>query len=60
MVNFMTLMEELNDKLNITMNSTLKVEHVPETEKNNHTIGKRIGVTYHNLTYKIIPSIMLK
>ena len=39
---FNTLMDEVNDKLNITMNYTLKGEHVPEAERNNHTISKRI------------------
>ena len=57
---FKTLIDEVNDKLNITMNYNLKGEHVPEAELNNRTIGDCIRATYHNLTCKIIPRIMLK
>ena len=39
---FKTLMDEVNDKLNITMSYTSKGEHVSEGEQNNLTIGKRI------------------
>ena len=42
------------------MNYTSKGEHVPEAERNIHTIGECIRATYHNLSYKIIPRIMLK
>ena len=56
---FKTLMDEVNNKLNITMNYTSKSEHVPEAELNNGTIGESIQETYHNLPYNIIPSIML-
>ena len=41
-VKFKTLMDEVNDKLNITMNYNSKGEHVAEAERNNCTIGKRI------------------
>ena len=57
---FKTVRYEVNDKLNITMNYTSKGEHVPEAERNIHTIGECIRATYHNLSYKIIPRIMLK
>ena len=36
---FDTIMYDVNDKLNITMNYTSKGEHVPEEERNNRTIG---------------------
>ena len=36
---FKTMMDEVNYKLNITMNYTSKGEHVPEEERNNRTIG---------------------
>ena len=39
---FKTMVDEVNDKLNIPMKYTSKGEHVPEAERNNHTIGKRI------------------
>ena len=37
-----TLMDEVNDKLNITINYTSKGAHVSEAERNNCTIGKHI------------------
>ena len=57
---FKTMVDEVNDKLNIPMKYTSKGEHVPEAERNNRTIGERIRETYHNIPYKIIPRIMLK
>ena len=39
---FNTLIDEVNYKLNITMNYILKGEHVTEAERNNCTIGERI------------------
>jgi hypothetical protein len=53
-------MNEVNDKLDIKMNYTLKGENVPKAERNNRTIGERVRATYHNLPYKAIPCIMLK
>ena len=46
---FQTLMDEVNDKLKITMNYTSKGEHVPEAERNNCTIGERIRDNYYKL-----------
>jgi hypothetical protein len=57
---FGTLMNKVNNKLNIKMNYTSKGEHVPEAEHNNRTIGEHIRATYHNLPYKAIPKIMMK
>jgi hypothetical protein len=57
---FRTMMNEVNDDLEIEMNYTSKGEHVPEAERNNRTIGERIRTTYHNLPYKAVPRIMLK
>ena len=43
---FRTLMNEVNDTLDIEMNYTSKGEHVPEAERNNRsTIGERIRTT---------------
>ena len=39
---FKTLMDEENDKLNITMNYTSKGGHVTEAERDNLTLGERI------------------
>ena len=39
---FKTLMDEENDKLNITMNYTSKRGHVTEAERDNLTLGERI------------------
>jgi hypothetical protein len=52
---FQTLMNEVNDTLEIEMEYTSNGEHVPEAKRNNHTIGERIRTTYHDLTYKAIP-----
>ena len=57
---FRTLMNEVNDNLDIEMNYTSRGEHVPEAERNNRTIGERIRGTYHNLPYKAMPRIMLR
>jgi hypothetical protein len=53
-------MNEANYKLDIEMNYTSKGKYVPEAERNKRTIGERIRATYHNLSYKPIPCIMLK
>jgi hypothetical protein len=42
------------------MNYTSKGKHVPQAERNNHTIGERICSNYHNLPYKAMAKIMLK
>ena len=39
------MLDELNDKLNITMNYNSKFDHVPEAEQSNRTIGERIQST---------------
>ena len=39
------MLDELNDKLNITMNYNSKVDRVPEAERSNRTIGERIQST---------------
>jgi hypothetical protein len=57
---FRTLMNEVNDTVDIEMNYTSRGEYVPEAERNNCTIGERIRTTYHNLPYKVIPKVMLK
>ena len=57
---FRTLMNQVNDELEVKMNYTSKGEHVPEAERNNRTIGERVRSTYHNLPFKVIPKVMLK
>jgi hypothetical protein len=41
------------------MNFTNAQDHVPEAERNNHTIKERIRAAYHRLPYKAIPRIMI-
>jgi hypothetical protein len=53
-------MDDVSDTMDIEMNYTSRGEHVPEAERNNHTIGERIRTAYHNLPYETIPKIMLK
>jgi len=57
---FKTLMDDVKDDLDVTMNYPPAGAHVPEAERNNRTIGERIRSTYHNLPYKAIPKIMLQ
>jgi hypothetical protein len=57
---FRPLMDNVADKLDITMNYTTASEHVPEAERNNCTIQERIRSAYQNLPYAMIPKIMLR
>ena len=56
---FRSLLKDLQDDLQIILNSTMRDEHVPEAERNHRTIEERVRATFHNLPYKIIPRIML-
>ena len=57
---FKPLFDEVSDELNVEMNYTSASEHVPEAERNNRTIGKRIRAAYHTLPYSNLPSTMVK
>jgi hypothetical protein len=57
---FRSLMEDVADDLNVTMNYAATGEHVPEAERNNRTIKDRVRTMYHQLPYKRIPKIMIK
>jgi hypothetical protein len=57
---FRTMMEKVSDEVDIEMNYATASEHVPEAERNNRTIQKRIRATYHNLPYAMIPKVMLR
>ena len=48
------------DNLDIQMNYTNAQEHVPQAERNNRTIKKRVRAALHRLPYKKIPKTMLK
>ena len=53
-------MEKIDNELDVEMNYISKDEHVPEAERNNHTIAEHIQAGYHQLPYKAIPKLMLK
>ena len=53
-------MDEVKDKLSITMNYPPAKSKVPQAERNNRTIGERIRSAYHNLPYKAIPKPMIR
>ena len=57
---YKSLMDEVNDKLDIVMNYANAQDHVPEAERNNRVIKERIRAGYHHLPYKAIPLIMLR
>ena len=57
---FKTLMDEVKDELNMTMNYTTTGEHESTAERNNRTIAERVRAAYHNLPYKAIPAVMMK
>jgi hypothetical protein len=55
------MMDQISDDLDIEMNYTTTVDHVPEAERNNCTLKERIrAIYYHMLPYKaMIPKLML-
>jgi hypothetical protein len=57
---FRPIMDNVSNKLDITMSYATASEHVPEAERNNRTIQERIRSAYHNLPYAMIPKIMLR
>ena len=46
---YTSIMDEVKDKLNITMNYANPGDHVPEAERNNRTIKERIRAAFHCL-----------
>jgi hypothetical protein len=56
---FRGMMEKVEDDLDVDMNFTNAQDHVPEAERNNHTIKERIRAAYHRLPYKAIPRIII-
>ena len=57
---FRTLMEEIQDELDIELNFANAGDHVPEAERDNRTIKERIRAAYHHLPYKALPKIMIR
>ena len=57
---FRVLMDAVKDELDIEMQYAPQGNHIPEAERNNRTIGKRIRAGYHRLPYQIIPKVMLE
>ena len=53
-------MDELEDDLDIEIDYPPQGNHVPEAERNNHTIGEGVCAGYHCLPYKMIPRLMLR
>jgi hypothetical protein len=56
---FCSMMERVNDNLDVNMNFTNAQDHVPEAERNK-TIKERIQAAYHRLPYKALPRIMIR
>jgi len=48
------------DIYNIDMNFSNPGNHIPEAEQNNRTIKERVRATFHRLTYKAIPFIIVR
>jgi hypothetical protein len=57
---FRSMMERVNDDLDVNMNFTNAQEHVPEAERNNQRIKERTRAAYHRLPYKALPRIMIR
>ena len=56
---YLTMMNKVSDNLDVVMNYTNASGHMPEAERNNHTIKERIRATFQRLPYKVIPCIMI-
>ena len=52
---YVGMMEQVSDDLEIDINATNTDDHVPEAERNNRTIKERERITYYRLPYKAIP-----
>ena len=56
---YLAMMNKVSDGLDVVMNYTNASDHMPEVERNNHTIKERIRATFQRLPYKAIPRIMI-
>ena len=54
------MMNKVSDNLDIVMNYANASDHVPEVERNNHTIKERIRATFQRLPYEVIQCIMIR
>jgi len=57
---FRSILEPIQDNLDIPMNFSNSGEHVPQAERNNRFLGERIRTCYHNLPYNAIPRLMIR
>jgi len=57
---YKSMMDEVKDSLNITMNYCNPDEHVPEVERSIRVIKERCRAHYHRLPFKLIPRIMIR
>jgi hypothetical protein len=57
---FKAMMDRVSDDLDVVMNYTNALDHVPEAERNNRTIKERFRSAFHRLPYKKIPKTMIK
>ena len=57
---YTTLMNPVQDGMDIQMNYTNTSDHVPEAERNNRTIKERVRATFHRLPYKMLPRILIR
>ena len=57
---FRAMMDKVCDDLDVRMNYTNALDHVPEAERNNRTIKERIRAAFHRLPFKKITKTMLR
>ena len=57
---YQAMMDQVKDDLEVDMNYTSASEHVPEAERNNHTIKERIRAAFWCLPYNKIPQVMIR
>ena len=57
---YCAMMNKVSDDLDVVMNYTNASTHVPEAERNSHTIKDRIRATFQRLPYKVIPRRMIR
>ena len=57
---FCTLVNDLQDDLDVEVICVAAGEHVSEAERNNRTIGERIRAGYHRVPYRVMPRVILK
>ena len=57
---FETLLEEVKDELDVTLNIAATKEHVPDVEQNNKTLEERIRAECCCLPYKMLPRVVMQ